>query len=215
MRHLKRFQKPQKLIDKEVEWTNNFINSGNARPSSKQYGHPEIKEELGNLSFKKCFYSEVKFSHLSEAQVDHYIEVNEDKTKAFEWENLYLSHKDSNQGKISNINLPNSDCLNPFLNSDEEIEKSLKFEDEIILGIDSKGKNTILKYHLNKDIFNILRLKELQKFNKVLKSILFSIQNNSNKSEMSEIDKNLLKEFANSDRPFSLMFKLIIKKLPL
>lgn len=212
MRHLERTDKPQQLIDNAENWTANFILSGLDRPNYRQYGHIEIKEALGNISFNKCFYSEVKFPHLNEAQVDHYIEVSEDKAKAFEWENLYLSHKNSNQGKITNRRLPNSHCLNPFTDNDDEIESSLYFEDEVMLGRDEKGLNTIKKYHLYKDLYNILRAKELQKFYKILEAIYLSIQNNEMKNEASTSDLASLKSFANPDRPFSLMFKLLLKE---
>ena len=64
MRCLQRSEKPQKLVENEDKWTLNFINSGKNRPNSTQYGHEKIKEELANISFYKCFYSEVKFSQL-------------------------------------------------------------------------------------------------------------------------------------------------------
>ena len=215
MRHLERIQKPQILISKEVEWSQKFISSGNSRPASRTYNHPEIKETLGNISYKKCFYSEYKFTHLTEAQIDHAIEVTEDKNKAFEWDNLYLSHKDCNQGKITNAYLPCNDCLDPFIDSDHVIEDSLDFEDELMLGKNSKGLNTIRKFGLNKDIFIHLRAKELQKYYRLLEAILVSIQQNNNKTEMSELDKESLRSFGNPDKPFSLMFKKSLLRLPL
>lgn len=130
----------------EHSWSRSFVASGKDRPINKQYGHPEIKEALGRISYHKCFYSEVKFAELSEAQVDHFIEISEDKNKAFEWENLYLSHKESNMGKPSNRVLPNRTCLDPFIDQDAEIEDNLDFEDEIIKGLTEKGLNTIKNY---------------------------------------------------------------------
>ena len=109
------------------------------RSDTKQYGHRNIKDALGRISYYKCFYSEVKFA----TQVDHHMEVSEDKTKAFAWENLYFSHKDSNIGKPSNKALHNKDCLDPFTDLDTEIEQNLDFEDEIIKSVTPKGLNTI------------------------------------------------------------------------
>lgn len=206
MRHLQRLGKPQKLVDKEEIWTKTFIESGKRSPSSTQYGHKEIKEHLANISFQKCFYSEVKFAQVTEAQVDHYIEVAEDPSKAFEWENLYLSHKDSNQGKTPNIVLPNTSCLCPFTNNDTEIEQHLDFEDEMIFGLTEKGRNTIQKYKLDKPIYNTLRTNELRKFNRIIYQIAF---------EGKILNENLinkLRNFANPDKPFSLMFKKILMK---
>ena len=148
MRHLVRLPKPAVLLQREVNWTNAFINSGNIRPNNVQYGHLEIRTQLHNISFKKCFYSEVKFAAETEGQVDHYIEVSENKNLAFDWDNLFLSHKDSNQGKPSNIALPNNTTLNPFLHTDNEIENHISFEGECVRGISPIGLNTIQKYKL-------------------------------------------------------------------
>lgn len=89
MRHIDRFYKPQILKEKDEEWTRKFLESGKNRPSSKQYAHKDIIDALMNLSNGKCFYSEKKLQGLPK-EVDHLIEVSIDKSKAFEWENLYL-----------------------------------------------------------------------------------------------------------------------------
>lgn len=210
MRHLVRLPKPAVLLQREVNWTNAFINSGNIRPNNVQYGHLEIRTQLHNISFKKCFYSEVKFAAETEGQVDHYIEVSENKNLAFDWDNLFLSHKDSNQGKPSNIALPNNTTLNPFLHTDNEIENHISFEDECIRGISPIGLNTIQKYKLDKDIYNILRSKELRKFEQCLIEILKKM--NLENREMSVQEQNILRQFAQPDYSFSLMFRIILKK---
>lgn len=215
MRYLIRSNKPRILEEKEEIWTEKFIESGKDRPtnSSSTYAHPDVKQALSDISYNKCFYSEVKFSNLSEAQVDHYIEVTEDKGMTYKWDNLYLSHKDSNQGKSPNRIISNSDTLNPFIDTDEEIERHLYFDDdEYIRFLSEKGDKTIKKYNLDKPIFNELRRQKLKEYRKVLEAILISIQTNNEKSEMSEVDKNALKIFSQNDSPFSLMFRLILKK---
>ncbi|MHC5352827.1 HNH endonuclease family protein [Myroides sp. LJL115] len=200
MRSLNRLDKPQRLVLNEVRWTSVFISSGKPRPSSKQYGHLEIKEQLAKISFYKCFYSEVKFSQLSEAQIDHYVEVAEDPNSAFKWENLYLSHISCNNGKTSNIVLPNASCLDPFTHSDGEIENHLDFEDEMIQGLTQRGLNTIQKYNLDKPIFNTLRANELRKIHNL---ILAAYKNKLPEDDL----KVILKRFASIDKPFSLMIK--------
>ncbi|MBD3905803.1 hypothetical protein NAL32_06595 [Chryseobacterium sp. Ch-15] len=214
MRHLVRTDKPRILNEKEITWLEKFTDSGKDRPTNgnSTYAHTEVKQTLSDISYRKCFYSEVKFTNLSEAQVDHYIEVTEDKTKTFEWTNLFLSHKDSNQGKKPNSIIPNSETLNPFNDSDEEIERNLYFEDEHIRFLQEKGEKTIKKFNLDKPIFNELRLHQLKEYWKVLSAILVSIQTDQNKTEMSELDKNTLRIFSQSDSPFSLMFRLILKR---
>ena len=206
MRHLIRLDKPQKLVDNEEAWTEAFLNSSKTRPNNTQYAHKDIKNELGRISHYKCFYSEVKFANLSDAQVDHYIEVSEDRTKAFDWSNLYLSHKDSNLGKPSNKTLPNASCLDPFTDQDSEIERNLDFEDEIMIGKTEKGLNTIQKYNLNKPIYNALRTKELKKFTKITEAIAY------HGLVLDENLKETLRRYANPDQPFSLMFKKLLTK---
>lgn len=201
MVHLGRLAKPDVLAKNEAKWTEKFIQSGKDRPPSKQYGHQEVKEALALISANKCFYSEVLFSPLSDAQIDHYIEVSEDKSKAFDWENLYLAHKDCNVGKSPNSTIPVSECLNPFVDSNEEIEKHLYFEDEMILGKTEKGRKTIQKYSLNKDSFNLKRSQILGKFRD---AINLCLQN--------KLPKEKVLQFANPDRPFSLMIRLYLKE---
>jgi hypothetical protein len=210
MRHLVRLAKPDILVQKEANWTNSFIASGNKSPENKQYGHKEIREQLHRISFKKCFYSELKFATETEGQVDHYVEVSEDKNLAFNWVNLFLSHKDSNQGKPSNKVIPNHTTLNPFIHNDEEIEKHLTFEDECITGKTERGIKTIQKYRLDKDIYNILRSKELRKFEQCLIEI-FKKMNTENR-KINEQELYILKSFASPDHSFSLMFRIALKK---
>lgn len=210
MIHLERLPKPQILIEKEAEWTETFIASEKYRPDGKKYGHQEIRTQLHAISFKKCFYSEVKFATENEGQIDHYIEVEEDKTKAFDWDNLYLSHKDSNQGKPNNKTIPNDTTLNPFQHTDEEIEEHLDFEDECIRGKTQIGLKTIQKYRLDKQTYDILRSKELRKFEKCFISLLQEANNQQRNLVNDEIE--ILNFFAQPDRPFSLMFRLLLKK---
>lgn len=201
MVHLERLAKPDVLAKNEAKWTENFIQSGKDRPSGSQYAHKKIKEALAITSFNKCFYSEVLFSSLSDVQVDHCIEVAENKEKAFEWENLYLAHKDCNVGKSPNKDIPMSNCLNPFTDNDDKIEKHLYFEDEMILAHTDKGRKTIQKYNLNSDYFNLQRSRTLNKFQQ---AVILCLQN--------QITKEDVTRFANSDRPFSLMIRLYLKK---
>jgi hypothetical protein len=211
MIYLVRLQKPTILVEKEKNWTESFITSGKVRPDNTKYGHLEIRTQLHNISFNKCFYSEVKFATETEGQVDHYVEVTEDKSKAFEWNNLYLSHKDSNQGKPNNSLIPNNSTLDPFIHTDAEIENHLTFEDECIRGKSQIGLNTIQKYKLDKDIYNILRGKELRDFYKLLITIQEKIINEG-RNELNENEISILRLFAQPDHSFSLMFRIILKK---
>jgi hypothetical protein len=101
--------------------------------------------------------------------------------------------------------IPNNETLNPFIHTDEEIEKHLDFEDDMIIGLSEIGLKTIQKYHLDKPTFNYLRSKELIKFYKLLSEL------NNNKISRDNL-LLLLISFSNTDRPFSLMIRKILKK---
>ena len=129
MRHIERLYTLEILIKKEKEWTEKFIQSGKARPSSKQYAHKDILDALLNISHGKCFYSEKKIEGLPK-EVDHLVEVSIDKSKAFEWSNLYLSTKECNDGRATENDIPKDEVLNLCLASVAEIQKHLPFDNE-------------------------------------------------------------------------------------
>lgn len=213
MRSLVRLSKPTILEKKEDQWTASFIASGKDRPNNTQYGHQEIRSQLHRISFNKCFYSEVKFTAENEGQIDHYIEVSEDKELAFKWDNLFLSHKDSNQGKPNNLTIAVIDTLNPFLHSDEEIENNLAFIDECIISKNNSvlGLNTIQKYRLDSFLYDKLRSNKLTQFYKVL-NVIRENQLRENRLNLSFDEISLLNSFAQPDQSFSLMFRLLLKK---
>jgi hypothetical protein len=210
---IKRLDKPDILVQKEKVWLENYIVSGKERPDPKKYAHIQIKDRLMQMSHNKCFYSEYKFSE-NEGEVDHYIEVNPNKNSAFEWGNLYLSLRQVNIGKLSNLTIPVSTILNPCSDSDEEIEKNLFFENGEISSNTAKGLQTIKKYRLNNPLLNIQRKNKLLEF----KDTLLELQNNQIKEKgrnLTEAEITILKRFASADYPFSLMFRLLLKKLGL
>jgi hypothetical protein len=213
MRNLSRIEKPAILVKNHDKWTASFIASEKERPDNTKYGHAEIRSQLNRISFNKCFYSEVKFVAESEGQIDHYVEVSENKNLAFDWDNLFLSHKDSNQGKPNNLTIPVINTLNPFSHTDEEIEQHLTFEDECITAKSNSviGLNTIQKYKLDKDIYNTLRSKHLRKFEQILIQILKN-QNTEKRDFLTQMELEALHRFAQPDHSFSLMFRTLLKR---
>ena len=208
-----RLDKPVILEKKEAEWLANFIASDKERPDSKKYAHKDIKERLMQMSHNKCFYSEYKFSE-NEGEVDHYIEVNPNKDGAFDWKNLYLSLKQINNGKIPNSTIPIDTTLDPCTDSDEELEKHLFFEQGEIYSTSKKGLDTITKYRLNHPLLNQLRAKKVIEFYITLLN-LNSNQITDNGRNLTEAEITILRRFASPDYPFSLMFRLLLKKLNL
>lgn len=210
MRHLDRLPKPNKLIQKEKEWTNLFIESGKLRPDNSKYGHKDILADLNSISFHKCFYSEQKLKGIPK-EIDHHIEVAERKDLAYDWDNLYLSSTICNN-KLPNKTISVDDVLNPFTNSDIEIEEHLTFEDECITAKNGSelGFRTIKKYRLDSQNLDFLRSKKLREFEQVFIQILKN-QNKEKRQILTDEEREILSRFAQPDFSFSLMFRLLLK----
>jgi hypothetical protein len=73
------------------------------------------------------------------------------------------------------------------------------------------GKNTIKKYRLDSESLDLKRSKLLHKFKNQLIDIKNDIIKDGRDSYNSE-EATKLKRFADNEAPFSLMFKLILKK---
>jgi hypothetical protein len=210
MRHLDRLPKPNKLIQKEKEWTNIFIQSGNLRPDNSKYGHKDILADLNAISFHKCFYSEQKLKGIPK-EIDHHIEVAERKDLAYDWDNLYLSSTICNN-KLPNKTISVDDVLNPFTNSDGEIEEHLIFEDECITAKNGSklGFETIKKYRLDSPLLDSIRSRTLHQFKDVLETVRKN-QISEKGRAMNENEIQALRRFAQPDYSFSLMFRLLLK----
>ena len=211
MRHLIRLPKPDILIRKEEDWTEKFIESGKARPDNSKYGHKDIIADLNTISYHKCFYSEQKLKGIPK-EIDHHIEVSERKDLAYNWDNLYLSSTECNN-KLPNKTISVNNVLNPFTNSDTEIEEHLTFEDECITAKNgsSLGLITIKKYRLNSQNLDFLRSKKLREFEQVFIQILKN-QNIEKRETLTADENEILHRFARPDNSFSLMFRLLLKK---
>lgn len=131
MRHIDRLAEPGILTKKKAQWLADFLASGKNRPDSSKYGHKDILAALNNMSYNKCFYSEERLI-AKPKNVDHLMEVALDKTKAFEWSNLYLSSPECNQGRPDNNDIPIADVLDPCKDSDAEIQAHITFDNELI-----------------------------------------------------------------------------------
>jgi len=211
MIHIKRLPEPKILIKKKREWTSQFIKSDKKRPDHSKYAHQEIKSTLITMSHNKCFYCETLLKG-STKEVDHLIEVSEDKKKAYEWSNLFLSCSNCNK-KIPHTSIPADHVLNPCEDQDEEIRKHITFINEEIIFITDKGELTIQKFKLNSERLDYLRLKQLQKFYEVLVSILMAIKHENRK--ISAHEKEVLQRFKRLDNCYSFMFQTILEKYPI
>jgi hypothetical protein len=102
--------------------------------------------------------------------------------------------------------------LNPFSNSDEEIEEHLTFEDECITAKNGSklGFDTIKKYRLDSPSLDSIRSRALHQFKDVLE-IIRKNQIQDKGRDMNENELEALYRFAQPDFSFSLMFRLLLK----
>ena len=212
MRHIDRLAEPEILTNKKVRWLSDFLASGKNRPDSSKYGHKDILAALNNMSYNKCFYSE-ECLVAKPKNIDHLMEVALDKTKAFDWENLYLSAQECNQGRPDNNDIPIADVLDPCKDSDDEIQAHITFHNELIQANNGskKGLDTIRKFKLDNEALTYKRCKCLQK----LANFILS-KNKTREAEgrvsFTDGEKNEIRSWASPDREFSLMVKVYLKK---
>lgn len=215
MRHIERLPIPQILANKHDEWQAKYEErlavNPKARPDSSKYGHNDICERLNSCSFNKCFYCESKLKGTLK-EIDHYIEVSIDHSKAYDWDNLYLSCSNCND-KFDHNAIPVTEALNPCVDSDEEIQRHITFEKECICSQpgSEKGLKTIQKFKLDSEMLDLRRSKWLNK----LATKAIDIDNDmkaDNRSIPTEEEKNAIRLFMQKDQPYSLMCEIYIRQ---
>jgi uncharacterized protein (TIGR02646 family) len=208
---LKRGEPPRILREKATEWGQRYLaeysGEKRPRPRSDRYGHPEVLTELRRMSHGKCFYCERKLSE-EEDEVDHYVEVEERRDLAFTWTNLYLSCEGCNKLKDTNQRLPVAECVDPC-DGNQRPAAHLSFEDELIVALDDRGRQTIKKYQLDRDDLDLQRIRLLQKFNKIRNDIQARMIKDGRR-EPTDKERELLERYRDRARPFSLMMDVYL-----
>lgn len=215
MRHIERLPIPLILANKHDEWQAKYEErlavNPKARPDSSKYGHNDIRERLNSCSFNKCFYCESKLKGTLK-EIDHYIEVSIDHSKAYDWDNLYLSCSNCND-KFDHNAIPVTEALNPCVDSDEEIQRHITFEKECICSQpgSEKGLKTIQKFKLDSEVLDLRRSRWLNK----LATKAIDIDNDmkaDNRTIPTEEEKNAIRLFMQKDQPYSLMCEIYIRQ---
>jgi len=204
---LTRLAEPAVLAANKVTWTARYLAKVAAtpakRPPSGQYAHADIVAALRAMSFGKCFYCEQPLAEGDE-EVDHYIEVAEDRARAFDWLNLYLACEKCND-KQTNRAIPVAECLDPC---DPNVRPGdhLTFEHDVVVARNDSavGYRTIQKYGLHRDELNLKRARHLRVFDGELKRILRAMV--AEQRGMNDVERETLRRFGQRDHPFSLMF---------
>lgn len=216
MRHIDRLPVPEILSEKQEEWQHKYDekrrSNPHCRPDSSKYAHKSIIEQLWSMSSGKCFYCETKLSG-EPKEVDHFVEVACDPSKAYEWDNLYLSCSNCNN-KLSDRTVSVECALDPCRDSDEVIQDNITFEDEIICPVANscKGLDTIRKYRLDSEALDYKRAKWLIKLSKVIIKIKDAMSADGRK-ELTEEECRHLSGFTQPGSPYSLMCSVYIRKV--
>jgi hypothetical protein len=211
MRALTRLPEPQILIERKGLWLANFLTSGKQRPDSSKYAHDSIKIDLNSMSFHKCFYCESKLKGATK-EVDHHIEVSVDPSLSFEWTNLNLSCDNCNR-KIPHNTISIHDTLNPCTDNDQTIQDHLIFNKELVepRNNSDRGLRTIKKYRLDSELLDARRLREISVFQDVLLEIRRK-QVDENRQVLTVDERNTIDSFKRLDKPYSLMFTVLLGK---
>lgn len=215
MRHIDRLPKPQILAEKQDVWQEKFnekrVENPKARPDSKKYGHPKIREMLNCCSHGKCFYCETIIKDDMQ-EIDHFKEVALAPELAYTWENLYLSCHKCND-KIAHDAIPVEKVLDPCKDSDEEIKKNITFDDECICVRhgSEKGLSTIKKFHLDSDILDLKRCRRLKLLLKEIVQVKDS-RSKDMRQDFTDQEKERLLMFTEHNQPYSLMCEIYLRK---
>lgn len=210
MIYLSRPSIPAHLSKHAEEWLKRFLEKRKAnpsnRPSSSQYGHEKIRKVLNGMSHTKCFYCEALLKDRQQ-EVEHYIEVSVDPSKAFDWNNLYLSCVNCND-KINHNEISVFETLDPCKHSDDEIRNHIYFVEESIypVGNSEIGDKTIRKFRLDSDKHDNLRRKHLIRVYRDLFKIREN-QRKENRKEFTQEERRLLERYVSPLAPYSMMIQ--------
>lgn len=213
---LERGPTPAILQERAAAWTAKYLaerqTEPKKRPDHRCYGHEQVRMELRRMSSNKCFYCERRLTE-REQEVDHYVEVAERPQDAFAWENLYLSCEPCNQGKAPNTTYPVSACVDPCAPGVTP-DQHLCFDDETIGPRDDSpaGLRTIRKYNLDRDDLNLARSRALTSLFNAVTSVQKKLIEEGRQHPSAE-ERSLIRAFAGSSRPFSLMMREKLQRL--
>ncbi|MFD0672655.1 HNH endonuclease [Cohnella sp. GCM10027633] len=124
MRSIIKAEKPDILVEKEIEWTQelmNYVTLNTKIPDSvkARYRHHEIKDALLTETKNKCAYCESKITHIDHGDIEHIEPKSKVPNKTFMWSNLTIGCTKCNQNKLDYFdeNLP---LINPYIDTPED-----------------------------------------------------------------------------------------------
>lgn len=119
MRHLKKLEEPEILIEKKVTWLAEFKADKKNDTKKYRYRHKDIKTQLKKETSYKCIYCESKIGHNTPGDVEHIIPSSKDEDKHFDWTNLSIACTECNRRK-NDYYETDVEFLNPYTDNDIE-----------------------------------------------------------------------------------------------
>lgn len=217
---IEREPEPQILVQKKVEWLDAFLakrsTNPKTRPDSSKYAHPGIKDALRRMSHGKCFYCESKPDDGNGTEVDHHIEVADEPSRTFTWENLYLSCRRCNQAKKTK-HVALADCIDPCAQGVDP-SAHLTYDNELIRpkNDSSRGRATIRKYKLDDPLLDLQRmrvLRQLERTRATIQDRRVAQGGPPGGRPLTVDERELLMSFAQPEHPFSLMLRVALRAL--
>lgn len=194
-----RLPAPQVLQDKADTWTAEFIASGEKRPPHRRYRHADILSTLVAMSRAKCMYCEAGVPE-DAGVVEHRVAIAFDKTRAFDWSNLFWACKSCNDRKLEETQIAASHTLDPTdLTVDPEDHITFDLEAVTAVKGSALGSRTIQKFRLDRGDLDLARSKHLNQFQR-----RFGKLDQTGK-------ENLLAQMIQSDRPFAGMYRSFLR----
>lgn len=170
MIELKKFPKPQLLIDNGAIWTSELMveyHKTNIIDKKKQnkYSNPLIKDILKNETKEKCAYCESRITHIYPGDIEHIIPKSIYPRLTFTWSNLTLGCYWCNNKK-SNFLDKSCMLLNPYKDNPKS---HLRAFGPLIFHVNSskRGELTWRKFELNRTELREKRqekIEDLQRF---------------------------------------------------
>ncbi len=169
MIQLTKLNKPQVLVDNELNWTKTimeYVNKGEKILDShkNKYSHKDVKTQVKLETNEKCVYCESKVTHQYPGDIEHIIPKAVYPRLTVNWSNLTFSCYWCNNHKRNYVGKKEEKLINPFI---DDIPKHLHFFGPLIIHINGskRGEITWKKIELNRQELidrRIEKIKELQ-----------------------------------------------------
>ncbi len=182
------------------------------------YGNDKIREILKKVQFDKCCYCEKK---VEMPDVEHFRPKSHYYWLVYDWKNLLLACEtcnrmfkndkfpisdEKNQAKSHNDDIKNENPLliNPY---EENPEEFIEFKGTAIFAKNGnqKGKTTISDIGLNRPTLDSRKI-DLYKLCKTI----YQLSQNADAERKKDLE-NLLEEYSQKDKEYSLMIRCAIK----